>query len=162
MPLNHRKLHKVDQSLIVKDMQVFLLILLLTSCRWRELVVTTSPVILQVVEGQILQLSRLDAKISKCLRVLVNDLVKALHLKLIRAAHWPPDNFVEGIEYRCKKSLWHVDVATAVDNFSVDYCSDLSHAVISRTEQLESLSGGCVVVANLLERCTNIDGLGIS
>lgn len=146
--------------MVVNDMHVLLLLLPFASCGWRQLVVAAGAVVLQVVESQVSQLSRLDAKIGECLCILVDDLVQAFHLKLLWAAYWPVNHLVKDIENRRKKSFWYVEMAAPVDDFLVDKGSDFSHAIVGWAVQLESLSGRCVIVANLLKGGTNIDSLG--
>jgi hypothetical protein len=61
--------------LIIDNVQVLLLLLPLSLCGRRQIIVRTRAVILQVMERQVRQLGRLDSQILESLCILVDDLI---------------------------------------------------------------------------------------
>jgi hypothetical protein len=113
----------------------------------------------QVVKGEVAELCGLNAEIFECLGRLVNLLVNELPLHLIGGDGMPPEELVQVVSHRLQDSLGNVDVAAALDNFTVNQFRNLRSRVVLRSIELESLAGSGVVVEHCLEGGTNVNGL---
>ena len=145
--------------LIINDMQVLLLFPLFPRCARRQVIVGAAAVVLQVVESQIRKICWLHVQILESLGSLVDDLIKRLLFQLIRRCDSPVEVFIEIVCERFCQSLWHIDMSALLHDFAVHHLSDFSHAIICWTVELKSLSGSCVIVADLFESFADIDGL---
>lgn len=113
----------------------------------------------QVVVGEVGDIDGLHAEILERLGLRVNDLVHELTLNLIGGQGVPPEGLVQDTSDGLENGLGNVDVSTLLEDFLVHKLSDLGHAVLLRSVQLVGLASSGVVVKQLLESGTNINGL---
>lgn len=71
----------------------------------------------------------------------------------------PPEVLIEDVGGWLKKTLWNIDVAAALDDFTVDKGSNLGKRVVLGTVQLECLTGSCIVMEHTLKSGADIDRL---
>ncbi len=114
----------------------------------------------QVVISPLADVGGLDAQVLERLGGLVDDLVVELALDLVGRHDVPPEEAVEQAGGGLQDALGDVDVAAALEDFAVDQLGDLGCRVVLGAVQFEGLRGRLVVVEHLLERLTDVDGLG--
>lgn len=141
-------------------MQILLLLTGLTLCGGRKVVVGSTAVTLQVVEGQVGQIgSLLHAQILEGLGCGVDFLVEELALDLVRGHGVPPDVLVEVVGERLEDGLGDVDVTALLDNFAVDELGNLGGRVVLGSVKLVCLTGGGIVVQHALQSGSDVNGL---
>lgn len=113
----------------------------------------------QVVEGEVLQLSRLNPKILEGLGRGVDSLVDEFPLDLIGGDGGPPEVLVQVVSQSLEGTLGQVQVTTALDDFTVHELGNLSGRVVLGTVELIGLTRSGVVVKHVLESSANIRGL---
>lgn len=113
----------------------------------------------QVVEGEVAEISRLDAEVLEGLSGGINLLVNEFPLDLIRRESVPPEEPIEPVGGRLQNGLRDVDVTAVLDDLTVHELSDLSCGVVLRTVKLEGRRGGRVIVQHALQSVANIDSL---
>jgi hypothetical protein len=111
------------------------------------------------MESQIRQLCRLYGQILEGLRFLVDYLIQRLLLELVGRCNLPVEELVEIICERFKQTFRYVDVATLFYDLTINQLSDLTHAIIRWSVELECLASGCIIVPNLLESFTDVNCL---
>lgn len=109
--------------------------------------------------GEVGDVNGLHAEILECLGLRVDDLVHELTLNLISGQGVPPQGLVQDTSDGLENSLGNVDVSALLEDFLVHKLSNLSHAVLLGSVQFVGLASGGVVVKQLLESGTNVDGL---
>jgi hypothetical protein len=116
------------------------------------------PVVSDVLERHVVQLTGGDAKVRERLRGGINLLVNELALDIIGAVRRPPE-LVQGSSQRLRDSLGKVDARLLLQDHTVDQVRNLLLGVLSRTVKLKGCAGGVVVVGNGLEGAANVDNV---
>ena len=141
-------------------MQVLLLLTSLTLRGGRKVIVGSTAVALQVMEGQVGQVgSLLHAQVLEGLGCGVDLLVEELAFHLVSGHGVPPEILVEVVGEGLEDGFGEVDVTALLDDFAVDQLGDLGGRVVLGSVQLECLTGGSVVVQHALQSGSDVDGL---
>lgn len=152
-----------SQSLIVDDMQILLLFSSLSVRRCWQIIERRASIVLQIVEGQVLQFRWFHTQIFECFRCLVDLLIDEFPFNLVgRVENLPPQELIEIMSQRFEHLFWNVDMSSLLDDFSINDCRYLSHGVFRRSVELKCLPRCGVVKSNLLESLSHINSLSQS
>lgn len=115
-----------------------------------------SPVVSDVLVRHVVQFARRDSEISESLSSPIDFLVDELPLNLIGVVCRPPD-FVQYCGCGLRDGLGKVNAPSLLQNHAVDEMGNLVLGILTRSEELERLTSGGVIVSHDLESTTNIN-----
>lgn len=109
------------------------------------------------MEGVVCNVNGLDAQVLEGLGGGVDVLVEELADNLVLAGNWPPEELVEEVGKRLHELSGDVDVASRLEDFTVNHFLELGQLVLLGAVKLVGLAGSGVVVQHLLEGLANVD-----
>jgi hypothetical protein len=141
--------HCASALLIINNMQILLLLPPLPLSGRRQIIVRARPVVLQIMERQVLQFRRFNPQVLESLCGLVDYLIQALLFHFVCRQRLPEEVFVHVICNELEDGFGHIYVPPLLDDFSVGELGDRGHGVVFGPVQLECLASGGIVEADL-------------